>query len=54
MSYKTWGKGKGKTVRLDNSPTKQVVIREGEWRIKVHRSGVDSLIIALLSLRGAK
>jgi hypothetical protein len=52
--YKTWGKGKAKTVRLDNSPEKKIIIREGEWHINVHRSEVDSLIVALLEMRSAK
>jgi len=52
--YKCWGKGKAKTVRIDNSPSKQLIIREGDWHISVHRSEVDSLIIALLEMRSAK
>lgn len=52
--YKTWGKGGAKTVRLDNSPTKQIIIREGDWHVNVHRSEVDSLIVALLEMRSAK
>jgi hypothetical protein len=52
--YKTWGKGKGKTVRQDNSPQKKVIIRNGDWHVDVHRSEVDSLIVALLSMRNCK
>ena len=52
--YKTWGKGKAKTVRLDNSPQKKIIIRNNEWHVDVHRSEVDGLIVALLQLRDAK
>ena len=52
--YKTWGKGGSKTVRFDTLPTKRLIIREGDWHISVHRSEVDSLIIALLEMRTCK
>ena len=52
--YKTWGKGPGKTVRQDSLPTKRLIIREGDWHISIHRSEVDSLIVALLEMRKGK
>ena len=52
--YKNWGKGGKKTVRQDRNVTKQIIIRNGDWRVTVQRSEVDSLIIALLEMRKSK
>lgn len=50
--HKCWGDFNGQTVRKE-SPT-HIVIREGQNIVSVNNGEVDSLIMALLTIRGKK
>jgi hypothetical protein len=49
--YKTWGNYAEQTVSKDRNSDHNVVIRSGSKRIYMEKNEIDSLIVALLTVK---